>query len=416
MTLHSFQKVVRACLATAIVAACPLASSAESVKIAFIEVLSGPFALSGQASLAEIREVAKLVNASRKDGEPEFEIVPFDGKGTPQESVNVLRAAVDQKIQYVTQGGGSGVAFALVDAISKNAQRDPNQAMVYLNYAAGDPGLTGDRCNFWHFRFFPSSEMQVNLLANHIKDKPAVKKIYLLNQNYTHGQQSSKAAKAFIAQRRPDIEFVGDEFVPIGAVRDFAPYIAKIAASGADSVITSNWGSDLSLLIKAAQDYGLNVNFFTFAALNPGIPTQIGSWGVGKVHTIWNWIINAENTPDLDKLAIAYKDKTGQEFTQVAHWNSLFMLREAMRKAQSTDPKKVALALEGLKYASPMGEVEMRAGDHQLQAPIYLGVWGKKGTPGIRHELEKTGHGFRTQAVGSAADTAMPSSCKMVRP
>ena len=67
------------------------------------------------------------------------------------------------------------------------------------------------------------------------------------------------------------------------------------------------------------------------------------------------------------------------------------MLRAAMQKAKSTDPKKVAYALEGMTYPSPLGEVEMRSTDHQLQAPFYLGVWAKKGSPGVKHDTEKIG-------------------------
>ena len=143
---------------------------------------------------------------------------------------------------------------------------------------------------------------------------------------------------------------------------------------------------------------------------------EAGPWGAGKVHVIFNWINNTENTPVLEKFAAAYAEREGQDFTSIGHWNSLHMLREAMRKARSIDPAKVALALEGMHYASPMGKVEMRAHDHQLQAPIYLGTWGKKGSPGIKYESERSGYGFRAAAVWSATDAAMPSTCKMERP
>ena len=201
--------------------------------------------------------------------------------------------------RVVTQGGGSGVAFALVDAINKQADRDPNNAMVYLNYSAMDPGLTNDKCSFWHFRFYPSSEMQIEGLTTYLQKKPDVKKVFLFNQNYTHGQQVAKAARAYLARKRPDIQIVGEDYVPIATVRDFAPYVAKIAASGADTVITSNWGTDLGLLFKAAKDYNLNINFYTFNANNPGIPAQMGSWGVEKVNVMWNWGSNAP-TPALE--------------------------------------------------------------------------------------------------------------------
>ena len=403
--------------ALAVLALCAVlpASAAETVKIAFIDVLSGPFARAGEGSLAQLREVVSQINAKAGASDVKFEVVPFDGKGTPQESVTVLKAATDQGIRYITQGGGSGVAFALSEAVTKLAEREPDKATLFLNYAAMDPGLTNDRCSFWHFRFYPSSEMKIEALTTYLKTRPDVKKVFLLNQNYTHGQQVSKAAREYLARKRPDIQLVGDDFVPIAQVRDFAPHIAKIRASGADSVITSNWGSDLTLLFKAAKDSGLNINFFTMNANNPGTPQQMGAWGDGKVAVLWNWGHNAP-TPELEKIYVAYKQKTNEDFIFAAHWNSMQMLRTAMREAKSTEPKKVAFALEGMKYKSPVGDVEMRKSDHQLEAPLFLGLWAKQGTKGVKYDAEGTGYGFRSEVVWDAYVSAQPTSCQMKRP
>ncbi len=390
-------------------------AQAEVVKIAFIDVLSGPFAAAGKSSLDQLRAVVAARNAKAKPSEPSFEVVPFDGKGSPQESALMLKSASDQGIRYVTHGGGSGVAFALTEAITKIADREPEKAMVYLNYSAMDPGLTNDRCNFWHFRFYPSSEMKIEALTTYMKTRPDIKSVYLLNQDYTHGQQVSKAAKAYLARKRPDVQIVGDTFVPIAQVKDFAPYIAKIKASGADTVITSNWGTDLSLLLKAAKDFGLNINFFTMNANNPGVPAQMGSWGVDKVSVIWNWGHNAP-TPELEKIYLDYKKKSDEDFIFAAHYNSIHMLSAAMDKVKSTDPQKVAYAMEGMKFKSPVGEVEMRKTDHQLLAPLFLGMWAKQGSKGVKYDAEKTGHGFRSEVVWDAYVSAQPTSCQMKRP
>ena len=403
-------------LATAAALICGAATAAaETVKVAFIDVLSGPFAQAGEGSLKQLREVVLQLNARSSATDPKFEVVPFDGKGSPQESVTVLKSATDQGIRYITQGGGSGVAFALVEALNKLAEREPQKATLFLNYSAMDPGLTNDRCSFWHFRFYPSSEMKIEALTTYFMKRPDIKKVYLLNQNYTHGQQVSKAAKAYLARKRPDIEIVGDDFVPIAQVRDFAPYIAKIKGSGADTVITSNWGSDLALLFKAARDFGLNINFYTMNANNPGIPAQLGPWGADKVGVIWNWGHNAP-TPELEKTYVAYKQKYHEDFIFAAHWNSMHMLQTAMRQVGSTDTRKVAAALEGMKYKSPLGEVEMRKTDHQLQAPLFLGIWAKQGSKGVKYDAENTGYGFRSEAVWDTYISAQPTSCQMKRP
>jgi branched-chain amino acid transport system substrate-binding protein len=393
----------------------PFATAQEVVKIAFIDVLSGPFAQAGEGSLKQLREVVIQLNAKSAPTDPKFEVVPLDGKGSPQESVSALKSATDRGIRYITQGGGSGVAFALVEALNRLAEREPDKATLYLNYSAMDPGLTNDRCSFWHFRFYPSSEMKIEALTTYLKAKTDVKKVYLLNQNYTHGQQVSKASREYLARKRPDVQIVGDDFVPIAQTRDFAPYIAKIAASGADTVITSNWGSDLTLMFKAARDFGLNINFYTMNANNPGTPAQMGNWGAEKVGVIWNWGHNAP-TPELEKTYVEYKKKYNEDFIFAAHWNGMSMLLSAMRQAKSTDPKKVAYALEGMSYKSPVGEVQMRKTDHQLQAPLFLGIWAKQGSKGVKYDAENTGYGFRSEVVWDSYVSSQPTSCQMKRP
>ena len=396
---------------------CGLGSSqaADTVKIGFIDVLSGPFALAGQGSLKQLREVVLQLNAKSTASDPKFEVVEFDNKGSTQESINMLKAASDRGIRFITQGGGSGVALTLVDALNKLAEREPERAMVFLNYSAMDPLLTNEKCSFWHFRFYPSSEMQIEALTTYMLGRKDIKKVYLLNQDYTHGQQVAKASKDYLGRKRPDIQLVGNEFIPMGQVRDFAPYVAKIAATGADTVITSNWGNDLSLLLKATKDFGLNVNYFTLNANNPGIPTQIGSWGENKVGVVWNWVSNA-NTPELEKIYVAYKKKHNEDFIFAAHWNTMNMLFQAIKTAKSTQAKPVAFALEGMTYKSPLGEVKMRKIDHQLEAPLYLGMWAKQGSKGVKYDAENTGYGFRTEAVWDAYISSQPTSCQMKRP
>lgn len=412
--MHSFRflKPLLCAAAFTVATAC---GAAETVKIGFIDVLSGPFALTGQNSLKQLREVVLQLNDKSAATDPKFEIVPFDNKGSPQESVSALKSASDRDIHFITQGGGSGVALALVEALNKLGDREPDKATVFLNYSAMDPSLTNDRCSFWHFRFYPSSEMKIEALTTYLKDKPNVKKVYLLNQDYTHGKQVSKAAKEYLARKRPDVQIVGDDFVPIAQIRDFAPYVAKIAASGADTVITSNWGSDLTLLFKSARDFGLNINFYTMNANNPGTPAQMGSWGSDKVGVIWNWGHNAP-TPELEKIYVGYKKKYNEDFIFAAHWNTMNMLLEAMRKAKSTNPKQVAFALEGMNYKSPIGDVQMRKTDHQLLAPLFLGVWAKQGTKGVKYDAENTGYGFRSEVVWDSYISSQPTSCQMKRP
>ena len=231
---------------------------AQTVKIAFIDPLSGLLGPVGQNQLRSWQYIADIANQKNWAGGPKFEIVGFDNKLSPQESLTILKQVEDQGIRYIVQGNGSSVALALADAVAKHNARNPGKEIVYLNYAAVDPDLTNSKCDYWHFRLDINSDMKMEALTTYLAKDKNVKNVYLLNQNYSFGQAVARAAKEYLARKRPDIKIVGEDLHPLAQVKDFAPYVSKIKAAGADTVITGNWGNDLALLIKAAKDAGLN--------------------------------------------------------------------------------------------------------------------------------------------------------------
>ena len=257
---------------------------AQTVKIAFIDPLSGLLGPVGQNNMRSWQWVAEVANQKNWAGKVKFEIVPFDNKLSPQESLNVLKRVEDEGIRYIVQGDGSSVALALEDAVDKYNARNPGKEILYLNYAAVDPALTNEKCTYWHFALDINANMKMEALTTYLAKDQNVKKVYLINQNYSFGQAVAHAAKEYLARKRPDIKIVGDDLHPLAQIKDFAPYVAKIKASGADTVITGNWGSDLALLIKAAKDAGLNVNFYTYYASTTGVPTAMGAAGEDKVY------------------------------------------------------------------------------------------------------------------------------------
>lgn len=238
------------------------AQKGETVKIAWLDPLSGLMAAVGTNQLKSFQFLAEEFNKKNAAG-VKFEIIGIDNKLSPQETTSALRSAMDQGARYVVQGNGSGPALAIIDALEKHNARNPGKEVLFLNYAAVDPDLTNSKCSYWHFRLDADTSMKMEALTTYMKDLPEVKKVYLINQNYSHGHQVSKFAKEIMKRKRPDVQFVGDDLHPLAQVRDFSPYIAKIKASGADSVITGNWGSDLALLIKAANDAGRTTSTFT---------------------------------------------------------------------------------------------------------------------------------------------------------
>ena len=392
---------------------------AQTIKIGYIDPLSGAFANVGEAGLKQFQFVIDDINARNLTGGPKLEVVPLDNKGTPQESLNQLKVAIDRGIRIVTQGNGSGSALAISEAVAKNNERNPGQSMVYFNYAAVDPDLTNGKCNFWHFRFDANTDMKMEAITEFLKNRPAVKSVYLINQNYAHGQQVSRVAKELLARKRPDVKIVGDDLHPFGQVKDFAPYVAKMKAAGADTVITGNWGNDMSLLIKAAKDAGFTGDFYTYYAGGLGSPTAMGEAAAGKVKQITEW--HANIVPNkTEKFAADFHKKYGIDFYYLRINTMMYMLADAIKRTKSADPLKIAYALEGSKFMGDTGEVEMRAADHQLINPMYVSTIDKAAAKGgdkeIRIDLENTGMGFKTDARYESYVMARPTSCQMQRP
>ncbi|MDT3680570.1 MAG: branched-chain amino acid ABC transporter substrate-binding protein [Burkholderiaceae bacterium] len=386
-----------------------------TVKVAWLDPLSGMMAPLGQNMLRSWQFAADYANQQKWGGDVKFEVVSFDNKLSPQESLTVLKSIVDQGIRYVIQGNGSSVAIALSDAVAKHNERNPGKEIVYLNYAAIDPSLTNARCNFWHFALDANVDMKLEALTSYMQKRPEVKKVYLINQDYAFGHSVEKAAEELLKRKRPDVQVVGKDRHPLAQVRDFAPYVAKIKAAGADTIITGNWGADLALLVKAANDAGLKANFYTFYAGATGAPTAIGAAGEGHVRQVSYWHSNV-HSPESDRVVEGFKKKFNDDYSVMASYTGFRMLGEAIRKAKSTDPVKVAFAMEGLRVPSLNGEVEMRATDHQIQQGIVISSWQKVDGKTIKYDQENTGFGWRTEATIDPYVASLPTSCQMKRP
>ena len=390
-----------------------MAQKGETVKVAWIDPLSGLMAALGSNQLKSLQYIAEELNKGTASG-VKFEIIGIDNKLSPQETTAALRSAMDQGVRYVFQGNGSGPALAIMDALEKHNARNKGKEVVYLNYAAVDPDLTNSKCSYWHFRLDADTSMKMEALTTYMKDVPEVKKVYLINQNYSHGQQVSKYAKEMLKAKRPDVQVVGDDFAPLAQVRDFAPYIAKIKQSGADTVITGNWGSDLSLLLKAANDAGLNnVKFYTYYAFGSGSPTAMGAASDGKVYTVGYGHYNMGGA--IQPLMAEFKKKMNDDLTQSSIYHVFALLDAAFAKTGGTDPVKVAAALEGMKLKSFNGEVEMRKSDHQLQQGLYITRWEKAGGKNP-YDAENTGYTFAPVKYYEPYVASTPTSCQMKRP
>jgi branched-chain amino acid transport system substrate-binding protein len=393
--------------------ACRAGSAAPDVKIAFIDPLSGGAASTGILAQKTHQFYIDAINAAGGLNGEKLELLSYDNKVNPQESLIQLKRAIDEGARYIVQGNGSAVALAISDAVQKHNERNPGKEVVYLNYAAIDPALTNDKCTFWHFRFDADADMKMAAMTDVIARDAKVKRVYLINQDYSFGKAVAAAARKMLGEKRPDVTIVGDELHPLQKVNDFSPYVAKIKAAGADTVITGNWSNDMVLLIKAGKDAGLKVEWETYYGGSPGTVTAVGEAGVDTLKQVSEWHRNA--APELDGSVAAFSKRFPGKENEYAYWRAKTMwemFAAAAKKAQSNDPVKVARALEGLKMPTSLGEVEMRADNHQLLQPLYVSTLERN----MKYDSEGTGLGWRTDAKVDGKATALPTTCKMERP
>jgi branched-chain amino acid transport system substrate-binding protein len=401
--------------ATLAVAALPAAAE-DTVKLAYIDPLSGGGASIGEVGLKTFQYLADVTNAHGGVLGQKLEIVPYDNKLNAQETLVQVQKAIDSGIRFITQGNGSAFAAAIEDFVTKYNERNPGKEVLYFNYAAVDPVLTNDKCSYWHFRWDANSDIKMTALTNYMKPRANIKKVYLINQDYSFGQSVRTEARKMLGAKRPDIEIVGDEVHPLLKVTDFSPYIAKIKASGADSVITGNWGQDFALLLKAAADAGLQVDWYTYYAGGTGGPTAIKQANLpDRVFAIAEGVSNEPYAP-AQEFEKAFRAKTGVTLFYPRAVNEIRMFVKAANEANSIDPTKIAAKLEGMKFAVyDGGEGVMRADDHQFLQPMYIANLGPIGKDQPFDE-ENTGWGWKTTGKIDMQDAVVPTSCKMNRP
>ncbi|MEY2948205.1 MAG: Leucine, isoleucine, valine-, threonine-, and alanine-binding protein precursor [Pseudomonadota bacterium] len=402
---------------------CLLAQAQKGpIQLAMIEGMSGPFANTGEAVLRNLVWAVERVNArggvATADGKRLLVLNRYDSKGQNEEALTSLRAAIDAGAQYVFQGNSSANAAVLMDAIQKHNEREPNKRVLFLNYSAVDPALTQEKCNFWHFRFDAHADMRMTALMQVLKQDIKLKSVYLIGQDYSFGQAVLREAKQQLTSLRPDIQISGDELHPMGRVKDFLPYASKIKASGAQAVITGNWGNDLTLLVKAAKEVGFEGKFYTFYGNALGAPAAMGDAGVGKVLAVAEWMPNVAGAESV-KFYQAFKqrfDKPSEDYVHLRMQLMMEALVQSIEKAGSSEPLAVALQLEKAEVSMGGQRGKMRAQDHQFQQPLVVGIMAKQGGLEVPFDVEGSGYGFKTVKQFKASEVELPSSCKMLRP
>ena len=392
-------------------------AQAAPVKIAVLESLSGPQASTGQAYRSAVRyAVDKLNAAGGWNGEP-VQLLDYDNQGGPAGASDKLKAAIADGVQIVVQGGSSAIGGQITGDVRKHNLRNPGHEILYINVGAEASELTGEKCNFHHFRFAANAPVRVKALVQGMKQAKALgTKVYSINQNYSWGQDMEKAIVDYASAGGYTV--VEKTLHDVNKIQDFSPYVAKIGASGADTVITGNWSNDLLLMMKASKAAGLKVRFGTVYLDQAGNIANAGEQAAG--HFVAQ-TFNAEAAGAAgDAFMADYKAKTGHLpiATEPQTVFGLEMVADALKRTKAEggalNVNALARNLETTKMKTAMGEASMRAADHQVLLPVVVAMVTKD----AKYKADGTDLGFKPVKTFTAEEAASPAqaSCKMQRP
>ncbi|NDW07331.1 branched-chain amino acid ABC transporter substrate-binding protein [Jiella pacifica] len=391
------------------------AGHAEPLKIGIIESLSGSQTSTGRLYATAVEYgVDKINEAGGFNGEP-VQVTEYDNAGGAPEAADKFRQAVADGVDIIFQGASSAIAGQLTEDVRKHNIRNPGKEVMFINLGGEAMELTGEKCQFYHFRFTTTAPMRVNALVNAMKEAGDLgTKAYAINQNYSWGQDVQAAVEA--AAGEGGYEVVDEVLHDVNKIQDFAPFVARIKAAAPDTVFTGNWSNDLLLLMKAAGDAGLDVTFATAFLDQPGNIANAGKTALG--HYIANNYDNAAS--ESDAFPQAYKQATGHVpiFVEGHSAFALAQLQQALGTLDlgggDIDVTKIALALEDTTYETPVGPVTVRKEDHQTIRPVVV----SKVVENAKYPADDTDMGFETVKIVPAEEAIYPvqESCDMQRP
>jgi len=393
------------------------AASAEPLKVALIETLSGPAALTGKLVQTAVKfSLARM--AEDKVWPDGIQLLEYDNQSGPSEAADKLKSAINDGAHIVIQGASSAIAGQITGDVQKHNLRNPGREVLFINVGGQAMELTGTRCHFYHFRWTTYAEGRMRAMYSAAKETGALgNKVYIIGQNYSWGHDVQRLTREYAKDYGYMV--VGDVLHDVNKIQDFAPYVAKIKDAAPSSVVTGNWGNDLLLMLKAAADSGMKTPFLTMALDQPGNIAAAGDTAAGH-YTVQHYFPDANG----DKSAAfgeLYKSKTGDYpyYVQGDAVNGVLALGESLKalKAKAgtkVNVKSIALAMEKVTLDSAMGPVTMRMEDHQALTPTAVAIVSKD----AKYKFDKTDKGFKTVKVlsGKAATGPVQASCKMERP
>ena len=393
------------------------AASAEPLKVAIIEAFSGPTAQTSIPFVDGMRYGFQKLNAEGGFNGEKILVTEYDSLNQPATAAEKLKAAIASGVHIVIQAGNSAIAGQLSDDIRKYNLRNKGKEIIFFNEGSEAADLVGTKCHFWFFKGASTPYIRMGALIPIMKESGTLgNKVFLINQNYSYGQESQEAQEKGVKEVGSTV--VGEVLHDVSKIQDFSPYVAQIKASGADTVLSSNWGNDIVLLMRSIGDAGLKANIGNTSIDTTGTLSAIGEVAVGaNLVKLYNLEAGGEAGKAFaeDFKAVIGHYPYSEEPT--SSFDTLLLgaaLKSLSKDGGKVDTLAIAKAIETATYESPSGTWSMRAADHQMQMPVTISQVSKD----AMYKVDGTDMGFKLVKVVPAEQASVPvnPACKMVRP
>ncbi|GIL06909.1 ABC transporter substrate-binding protein [Betaproteobacteria bacterium PRO7] len=330
-----------------------------------------PYRLGWQLALDEVNAAGGLLGRS-------VEVIARDDAGKPDDAIrHATELVTNEKVDLLAGAFLSNVGLALADFALRNK----------VLFVASEPltdAIVWEKGNRYTFRLRPSTYMQSAMLVDEAAKLPA-KRWVTIAPNYEYGQSAVASFKALLKSRRPDVEFVAEQWPALNKLEAGSTLQAVIAARP-EAIFNVTFGADLARLVREGNLRGLFPRVPVVSLLS-GEPEYLD---VLKDETPKGWIVTGYpwdqiDTPEHAKFFNAYYRKNNDypRLGSVVGYSAMQAIFAAIRKAKSTDTEKLIAALRGLAFVTPFGPATFRAIDHQSTMGAYVGkldVRAGKGT------------------------------------
>jgi len=335
---------------------------------------TAPYRQGWQLAVEEINAAGGLLG--RK-----VEVIARDDGGRPEEA---LRHAVEltssEKVDVLAGGFLSNVGLALADHAAKNKRL----------FVASEPltdAIVWDKGNRYTFRLRPSTYMQAAMLVEEAAKLPA-KRWATIAPNYEYGQSAVASFKELLKAKRPDVEFVGEQWPALGKL-DAGTTLQAVMQSKPDAIFNVTFGADLAKLVREGNQRNVFPKTPVVSLLS-GEPEYLE---VLKDETPRGWIVTGYPWDQIDarehaSFAANYYKKFNEhpKVGSVVGYSTMQAIFAAIKKAKSTDNEKLVTAMRGLKFSTPFGPAEFRALDQQSTMGAFVGKLDQRGGKGTMVE------------------------------